>query len=136
MVVRHQKKSRKYLGNRRWGVGNIKNARGAGDRGGVGRRTAHKKHNFTYLTAKHPEEIRKHGFTKWMPNKLKSVNLYAISAMLKKSNTSEIELAGYKVLSNGTLEVPAKIKAEAFSAKAMEKIKKANGEAITLGKQE
>jgi ribosomal protein L15 len=124
------------LGNRRWGVGNIKNARGAGDRGGVGRRNAHKKHNFTYLTAKHPEEIRKHGFTKWMPNRIKSVSLQSINAMLKKSNTNEIELSGYKVLSNGTLEIPAKIKADSFSAKAIEKIKKANGEAITLKKAE
>lgn len=132
MVVRHQKKSRKYLGNRRWGVGNIKNARGAGDRGGVGRRVAHKKHNFTYLTAKHPEEIRKHGFTKWMPEKLKTVSLSAINSMLKKSATSEIMLKGYKVLSNGELNIPAKISAEAFSEKALEKIKKANGEAITL----
>ncbi len=135
MVVRHQKKSRKYLGNRRWGVGNIKNARGAGDRGGVGRRTAHKKHNFTYLTAKHPEEIRKHGFTKWMPEKLKSVSLESINAMLKKSKTNEIELRGYKVLSNGSLEMAAKIKAEAFSAKALEKIKNAKGEALTFKQQ-
>ncbi len=131
MVVRHQKKSRKYLGNRRWGVGNIKNARGAGDRGGVGNAGV-RKHKFTFMTAKHPELLRRHGFTKWRTAKLKSISLDEVNRMLKKGNTSELELRDCKVLSNGTLEKPAKIKATAFSAKAIEKIKSAKGEAIKL----
>ena len=71
MVVRHQKRSRKYLGKRRWGVGNIKNARGAGDRGGVGNAGA-RKHNFTWMTAKHPELLNKRGFKKEAGNTLAS----------------------------------------------------------------
>jgi large subunit ribosomal protein L15 len=47
MVLRYEKKARRYLGTRRWGGGNIKNRRGSGSRGGVGR--AGKKHKFTRI---------------------------------------------------------------------------------------
>ncbi len=62
MVVRRAKKNRKFLGTRRWGVGNIKNARGAGGRGGVGDIGRLRKHDFTYITAKAPWMLRKKGF--------------------------------------------------------------------------
>jgi hypothetical protein len=69
MVVRKEKRKRKYFGTRRWGVGNIKNARGAGsgeeqDSQGRGLGTG-SKHKFTYITAYAPELIRKVGFTPW-----------------------------------------------------------------------
>jgi hypothetical protein len=69
MVVRKEKRKRKYFGTRRWGVGNIKNARGAGSRGGTGLAGSGlgtgSKHKFTYITAHAPELIRKVGFTPW-----------------------------------------------------------------------
>ena len=69
MVVRKEKRKRKYFGTRRWGVGNIKNARGHGSKGGAGMAGSGlgtgSKHKFTYITAKHPELIRKVGFTPW-----------------------------------------------------------------------
>ena len=37
MVLRKDKRARKFLGDRRWGGGNIKNNRGKGDKGGIGR---------------------------------------------------------------------------------------------------
>ena len=46
IVVVRVKKNRKYFGSRSWGAGNIKNARGAGDRGGVGR--GGRKHKMSY----------------------------------------------------------------------------------------
>ncbi len=134
MVIRHQKRNRKYFGTRRWGMGNIKNARGAGDRGGVGGTGRLTKHDWTYITAKAPELIRKKGFTPRNKTVLKEINLTQISRMLKETKEKDtLELWNYKVLSNGTLERPATIKATGFSKQAMEKIKSAGGSAVVLG---
>lgn len=131
MVVRNEKRKRKYFGTRRWGAGNIKNARGAGDRGGVGKAGA-RKHNFTHMTAKEPWLIKRKGFTKWRQNKLETKSLSDISRMESKDGT--ISLVNTKVLSNGSITKPLKIKASAFSKKAIEKIQKAGGEAISSAK--
>lgn len=132
MVVRREKTNRKYLGTRRWGVGNIKNARGKGDRGGVGKGGT--KHKWTWVTAHAPETIRTVGFKPWHPHKLKEITLTRIDRMLKASKDakSTLEFRNYKVLSNGTLSKPVTIKASGFSASAMEKIKSAGGEAIKI----
>ncbi|MGC8495887.1 MAG: uL15m family ribosomal protein [Candidatus Micrarchaeia archaeon] len=133
MVVRKGKRNRKYFGTRHWGVGNIKNARGAGDRGGVGN-AGSRKHKFTYMTAKHPELKKSHGFTPWKPKKLKSISLNSVNSMISSRSEEKptIELKGYKVLSNGTLDKPAIIKASGFSKAAIEKIKSGGGDAISL----
>ncbi len=131
MVVRKEKRNRKYHGTRSWGVGNIKNARGAGDRGGVG--VGRRKHRFTYFTAKAPWMIGRKGFTKWRPAKLNAITLAEVNAIAKRGEGSEIELPGRKVLSNGELERGVTVKAAAFSKKAAEKIRAAHGEAVILG---
>jgi large subunit ribosomal protein L15 len=131
MVVRKERTNRKYLGTRRWGHGNIKNARGKGDRGGVGK-AGMRKHKFTYMTAKTPELIKTRGFKKWKPSKIKEITLRAIDLMLAAKSETTLEFKNYKVLSNGTLHKPVTIKATAFSANAMEKIKSAGGEAIKI----
>lgn len=133
MVVRKEKRNRKYLGTRRWGVGNIKNARGAGDRGGVGK-AGSRKHKWTYMTAKHPELIRRRGFNKWNPIELKEITLRQINNMVRNSKEQKatLELNKYKVLSNGMLDKPVVIKASGFSKQAIEKIKKVGGEAIVI----
>ena len=130
MVVRNKKHSRRYLGARRWGKGNIKNARGAGDRGGVGK--ANKKNKFTHITAKEPWLIKKKGFTRWNSRKLGEINLDRISDMLESEDYDgkELELINYKVLGNGSLRKAARIKADSFSKKAIEKVKAAGGEAV------
>jgi large subunit ribosomal protein L15 len=132
MVVRREKTNRKYLGTRRWGKGNIKNARGKGDRGGVGKGGT--KHKWTWVTAHAPETIRDVGFTPWHKVKMKEITLQRISKMLKDSKEakSTLEFKNYKVLSNGTLIKPVTIKASGFSEGAMEKIKSAGGEAIKI----
>ena len=132
MVVRKQKRNRKYYGTRRWGVGNIKNARGAGDRGGVGR-AGSRKHNFTYMTSKAREEMHKKGFHPWNRSRLDEITLMQVSSMAKAKGAAEIELRNCKVLSNGSLSAPVKIKAAGFSKAAVEKIKAAGGEAIVIG---
>jgi len=131
MVYRKEKRNRKYFGTRRWGMGNIKNARGKGDRGGVGK--GGKKHKFTYVTAKTPELIgKKRGFFSINKKNYKEMTLEGINRLANTGNRTEIDLPNYKVLSNGKLERGIKIKASAFSKKALEKIKSANGEAIVL----
>lgn len=132
MVVRREKTNRKYLGTRRWGVGNIKNARGKGDRGGVGN-AGSRKHKFTYMTAKTPELIRTVGFKPWKRRKLKEITLRSIDTMIANSEEKAVlEFRNYKVLSNGSLSKPVTIKASGFSASAMEKIKSAGGEAVKI----
>jgi large subunit ribosomal protein L15 len=134
MVIRHEKRKRKYFGTRRWGVGNIKNARGAGDRGGVGK--GGRKHKWTLITAHFPETIKKKGFTRWGSSNdgQKEINMDGISAMVSKSGSQTLDLSNYKVLSNGTIQQKVTVKAYAFSKKAAEKIKKAGGEAISVRK--
>ncbi len=136
MVVRKEKRNRKYFGTRRWGVGNIKNARGAGSRGGTGLAGrglgTGSKHKFTYITAYAPELIRKVGFTKWDQKKMEAMSLREVERLLSKQKDRTIELKNIKVLSNGTLSAKATIKAAAFSKGAKEKIKAAGGEAIIV----
>lgn len=128
MVVRREKRNRKYLGTRRWGVGNIKNARGAGDRGGVGR-AGSRKHNWTYMTSHAREEMHQKGFEPWNRSRLDQITLRQINNM---AEGKEIELRNYKVLSNGSINKPVVIKAAGFSKAAAEKIKAAGGEAIVI----
>ncbi len=127
MVVRIPKKSRKYLGNRRWGAGNIKNNRGSGDRGGVGK--AGRKHKWTYIVKYAPDTIGKKGFAR-VKVRMKEVNLDYINE--KFGNEKEVNLYGYKVLGGGNLSKPLIIKASDFSRIALEKIKKVGGEAVKV----
>jgi large subunit ribosomal protein L15 len=131
MVVRKKQRDRKYQGTRRWGVGNIKNARGKGDQGGTGSVNRRRKHDWTYITAKARHLMKKKGFYSINRRDLKQINLIQLSAMIKEQG-STIELNDYKVLGNGTLEKPATIKAASFSKHAAEKIKSSGGEAIVI----
>lgn len=129
MVVRHEKRKRKYFGTRRWGVGNIKNARGKGGKGGSGK--AGRKHKFTYITAKTPELIKTVGFVPWNQKRMREITLTGIERRLS-GGSREITLRNYKVLSNGSLSSAAKITASGFTKVAEEKIKKSGGEAIRI----
>ncbi len=132
MVVRIKKRSRKYLGSRRWGVGNIKNARGKGDRGGVGRGGS--KHRFSYVVVYERDSIRKKGFFSRNKRSYKEIDLSSIRQMVEKSKETKptLELRGYKVLSDGSLDKPVIVRASNFSKMAEEKIKKVGGEAIKI----
>ncbi len=132
MVLRRVKKNRKNLGRRTWAAGNKKNNRGAGSRGGTGK--AGRKHKWTRMVKYEKDRIGKPGFTRWGSTKLSVINLDMLSkkAELSKEAKPLLEFKGYKVLSNGVLTKPALIKADAFSKKAIEKIKSAGGEAVSL----
>ena len=57
MVLRRSKKNRKNLGRRTWAVGNKKNNRGAGSRGGTGK--AGRKHKWTFIVKYQKNRIGK-----------------------------------------------------------------------------
>jgi len=130
MVVRHEKKNRKYHGTRSWGAGNIKNRRGKGSKGGVGR--GGRKHKFTYMVVYERERLRKKGFNPWKRKELKETDLDKINKLALQSNEERpmIELRGYKVLGDGNIEKSVVVKADAFSKRAIEKIKSKGGEAL------
>jgi len=132
MVVRHEKKNRKYHGTRSWGAGNIKNRRGAGDKGGVGR--GGRKHKFTHLVVYERERLHKKGFKPWKKKELKEIDLEQLNKLAIKSSEQKptIELRGYKVLGDGNIEKSVVVKADAFSKRAIEKIKSIGGEALLL----
>jgi large subunit ribosomal protein L15 len=132
MVKRMKKKNRKWLGTRRWGRGNIKNARGKGGKGGVG--GGGKKHRFTYVTAKTPWTIRRRGFSNWNTRMMKEIKLIDIQKMIDNSEGEKpkITLKNYKVLGNGKISKAAVIEAGGFSKSASEKIKAAGGEALVV----
>ncbi|MCL4365262.1 MAG: uL15 family ribosomal protein [Candidatus Marsarchaeota archaeon] len=128
MSLRYEKRARKFLGTRRWGAGNIKNRRGSGSRGGVGR--AGKKHKFTRIVKYERERMSKSGFTPWHKSKQNVVNLDYVEAAA--GGKGEIELREYKILGGGSISKPIKITAGGFSKSAQEKIKSAGGEAIQV----
>ena len=129
MVLRI-KKNRKYFGTRRWGAGNIKNARGAGDRGGVGK--GGRKHKMTYLFVYEKDTLYKKGFAPWKRKEFKEIDLDVISkrASAMQDQKPTIELKGYKVLGDGKMVKPAIVKADGFTKSAEKKIKEAGGEAV------
>ncbi|MGC8710117.1 MAG: uL15m family ribosomal protein [Candidatus Micrarchaeia archaeon] len=133
MVIRQEKKKRKYFGSRSWGAGNIKNRRGAGDRGGVGK--GGRKHKFTHIVVYEKYNVGRKGFTHWGEKKLKEMDLQGVSKLAIKSGESRptLELRGYKVLGDGNMEKSAIVKASGFSKRAIEKIKKSGGEAVVFG---
>ncbi len=131
MVLRI-KKRRKYLGDRSWGKGNIKNARGAGERGGVGK--GGRKHKMTYLVVYEKESLVHHGFAPWGRRELEIINLDGVSKKAAGSQESKptVELKGYKVLGGGKMTKAVVVKAQGFSKSAEKKIKEAGGETVKL----
>jgi large subunit ribosomal protein L15 len=127
MVARTKSRKRKLLGKRSWGAGNIKNNRGSGDRGGVGK--GGRKHNWTYIVKYEKERMKSKGFNQWKQRKFKNIDLSGVSRMFKEEKDNPvIDLKGYKVLGDGMLKHAAVINASSFSESAKEKIVKAGGE--------
>lgn len=132
MVLR-VKKNRKYFGSRRWGAGNIKNARGAGDRGGTGR--GGRKHKMSYYWAHDRDSTHgEKGFVPFRRKRLREIDLDGISRMAAESSEGRpvIELKGYKVLGDGRVAKPVVVKASSFSKSAQRKISESGGEAVRL----
>jgi large subunit ribosomal protein L15 len=133
IVVLRAKKNRKYFGSRSWGAGNIKNARGAGDRGGVGR--GGRKHKMSYYWVYDRESTHtERGFVPYQRKRLSEIDLDEISKRAAAAGGIKpvFELKGYKVLGDGRMLVPVVVKASGFTKSAQRKIAEAGGEAVKL----
>jgi len=134
MARRHRKRSRKYLGSRRWGGGNIKSRRGKGSKGGKGYAGSHK-HKWSYIVKYEPGHFGIGGFHPPRRQRLPAINLRAIAnlaekgALQKRDGRLFFEFQG-KVLGSGRLSMPVSVKARSFSKSAEEKIRAVGGEAV------
>ncbi|MBI4399391.1 uL15 family ribosomal protein [Candidatus Micrarchaeota archaeon] len=135
MARRHRKASRKYLGSRSWGAGNIKNRRGKGSKGGKGYGGGQTT-KWSWIVRYEPDHFGRHGFTR--PNKklVKTINLFELNILVEKGKIEKTD-GKYnfsfdgKILGTGTIKYPLKIKAASFSKKAKERIEQAGGEILT-----
>lgn len=147
MVVRREKKYRKFRGHRSYGKGSHKKARGGGSRGGRGKAGMHK-HKWTYVVKYEPDYFGKRGFKRpeEVKVKLKTINLKELEKMvdeLVEKKIAEIEdgkikinllkIGFEKVLGSGKVTKPLIIEAKYFSRKAVEKLEKVGGKAIKIG---
>lgn len=138
MAKRYKKASRKYLGSRSWGAGNIKNRRGKGSKGGKG--YANRKNKWTYIVKYEPDHFGRSGFVSPTTKRIKTINLWNINNLIvagkiEKGSDGKFlaDLKGYKVLGGGKLDFPVLVKANSFSKNAVQKIKDVGGEAKLEG---
>jgi len=133
---RHDRKSKYMRGSRRHGKGNIKNRRGAGNRGGRGRAGMHK-HKFSYTVKYEPDAFGRRGFFK-PKKKIPSVNLWQIEnfiksgALEKRGDMFEFNFDG-KILGSGFITQPVLVRAKAITKKAKAKIESVGGKVELLG---
>lgn len=133
MVVRREKKHRKFRGRRTY-HGSHKKARGAGSRGGRGKAGYHK-HKWSYVVKYEPDHFGKFGFKPPRRRVIKAINLDELEKIAKEKKIEEInldELGFEKVLGKGKISIPLTIKAKYFSKKAIQKIEKVGGKAIKV----
>jgi len=145
MARRYEKKYKKYLASRTFGGGNVKNRRGSGCRGGVGRAGA-RKHKWLQTLKNEPDYYGRHGFSQ-IPSQLrkrkkiqdKLLKVSDISSLIAEKKLKEkegllfIEFEG-KILGTGSINVPVFVKASSFSKSAKEKIEKVGGRTEVLNR--
>jgi len=148
-VIRKEKKTRKYRGNRFSGYGQQGQHRSSGQRGGAGRAGYEKQH--WIRTVKYEKErIKRRGFTR--PERLvhdyEILNLYQLEEavpFLLKNNLAKLEgkivsldlaeIGVSKLLGKGKITKAFMITVKSASSKAIEKVEE-NGGQITLTKPE
>lgn len=137
MATKRAKRSR-IRGTTTCGYGYKKKHRGKGSKGGKGMSGTGKRsgQKHTYVLKYFPGYFGKKGFTTEKNTKIRfyTINLSTIGEKLntflkqgiaKKTGTNiELDLTGYKILSGGSVGTKIKIKASAFSKKAIEKLEK------------
>ena len=136
MVVRRRKKVRKLRGSKTHGYGSKKKHRGKGSKGGKGF-AGSKDHKRQMVLMENPEHFGKIGFKLGMYPSIKRkrerkkiITLRELDILASKLGKDEINLLelGYKkVISNGTVTKPIKIKALYVTERAKEKIESAGG---------
>ncbi len=131
MARRKAKQKSKYLGRGSFGKGNVKNKRGAGNRGGKGNAGLHK-HRYTWTVKYAPDHFGRYGFAPLNRFKMPVMHLYDIQQRIAKGTLGKsgsayaVEFNG-KILSTGNLTHAVNIKALAWSKRCEEKVKQAGG---------
>ena len=143
-MVKRDKRSR-LRGHRGGGWGSRKKHRSSGSRGGFGMAGTGKKaaQKRTLILKYFPGYFGKRGFHSLKSEERKEAKIINLGdIVLKLANFKkrgiakagpdgmELDLAGYKVLSEGNLKEKLIIKADSFSGKAKQKIEAAGGKAI------
>lgn len=137
MTSRRQKtKKSKLLGRRHFGVGNAKNRRGSGNRGGRGN-AGLCKHKNSWIAKYDPDYFGKYGFVRPGKTRMPVAHLYeidrkALLGKLEKKGDKFVFSFDGKILATGELTHPVRIIAKAWSKNVEEKIKKAGGEIAKL----
>lgn len=136
MSVRREKRSRKYRGTRTVGWGRVGQHRKAGSKGGVGRAGLHK-HKWSWTVKYGKDVFGKHGFKRPWAKPGKAITVEKLAELAASTNKSEIDLTEYgytKLIGSGNINFKIKVKTISASKLAVEKIKRAGGEVIILGK--
>ncbi|BCU70659.1 uL15 family ribosomal protein [Stygiolobus caldivivus] len=144
MVVRKEKKSRKYRGYRTHGWGTKGQHRDRGKEGG--RAIGMHKEKWSWLVKYGEGWYGKHGFRNPTSKLVSSINLRMLQNLIDNGtlkmvseggkNIIDLEQYGYdKLLGGGTLSQPVIIKVKYATEKAMEKIKQLGGEIILTSKE-
>ncbi len=132
MKIKKRKKATRFRGTHTHGRGGKKKARGSGHQGGVGMAGTGKRADQRKTLVLNLYGNNYFGKSKTLRKKkrvkLKTMNIRDLEQKFK--NMKEINLKGYKILSEGELKEKIKITASVASKSAMEKINKAGGEII------
>ena len=135
MKLKKKKKIVRMRGTRYHGWA-AKKHKGSGNRGGKGMAGTGKKagQKISFVNKYFFPYFGKQGYTSRSTRRRKNntVNLRDIQSKYKPG---EVSLPGYKILSEGEIKDKFTIKAKSFSKQAREKIEKAGGKAIELGKE-
>lgn len=132
MTRRKAKRKTKMRGSRFHGFGNVKNKRGKGCRGGVGR-AGLGKHKFSWVTRYNPDYLKNNGFVPRNPSEVRTMNIFELNNLAehggleKKEGKFFFEFQG-KLLGSGDLRHPIVLKALSWSKIAERKVKEAGGE--------
>ena len=131
MPKRKERKSKYLRGMRRHGKGNIKNRRGAGNRGGRGKAGMHK-HKWSYTVKYEPDKYGRHGFVRHNKKPMPAINVWEIENYIKQNMLEKDgELYTFtfkgKILGSGEITKPVKVRALKITQKAKKKIEEAGG---------
>jgi len=142
-----RRKSSRYRGTHTHGRGFKKKARGSGHRGGFGMAGTGKRGDAKKTIVLNLYGNDYFGKSKTLRAgrkiaKLDSMNVghisQHISALVKQGiakdnkGTYDVNISGYKLLGEGDMKIKAKITAGQASKQAIDKVKKAGGEVVTL----
>lgn len=144
MVVRRDKKSRKYRGFRTHGYGSVGQHRKSGSRGGRGAVGMHK-HKWSWTVKYAPDWYGKHGFVppKRGPLRYKVINLNQLNELIEKllkeskityeNDVMIVDLKQFeidKILGEGNISYKVKVLVNSASENAIRKIKEVGGEVV------